>query len=158
MTGKKCVIRVKNEKELKSIQEKHPMVVKAFLSDKCGHCASIKPVLEEQCKITRDIMPFEVVPTIHCPVEKEFCRDELKKLLVDDYKEQNGITDRDLTKKEFKKIFFGVPYIVGRDKDGSKHFTIAGGGEKGESQVKGYYSVLQKLIENTKKTWVERNG
>lgn len=149
-----CVLRLESKKQLKEIEKEFPFVVKAFLSDKSDRCDDLKPRLERECQETDKIVPFKVVPTLHCPVEKKFCKDELVDLLVDDYKKRNGITKK-LSKKETTAIPMGIPAIFGQSTTNKNHFMVLGN----EPEELGlHYSKIRELLEKTKQDWVKRAG
>jgi len=149
-----CVFRLENKEQLKTIQEDFPYVVKAFLSDNCAHCDGLKPELESQCQQTDGLMPFKVVPTLHCPVEEPFCKEELVGLLIEDYKKQNGVTGK-LSKKQLKKLQIGVPVVFGQASTGEIHFSVHG---NSPSLLDQNYSAIRETIERTKEKWVKESG
>lgn len=155
MNESSCMIRVENKEQLDSLQKEFPFVVKAFLSDNCNPCTALKPELERQCQDTDKLMPFKVVPTIHCPIEEKFCRDEVMNWYVDQYKKENGITGK-LSKKQMEEVSAGVPVVLGQQtSDGKIHFSVLGNDQK---LIDGNYSAIRSLINRTKENWVKESG
>lgn len=149
----RCMIRVKDKKELDGIQKEFPLVIKAFLTDDCDPCGSLKESLERECKDTDALMPFKVVPTLHCPVEEKFCRDELEQWYVNEYKAINGTSSK-AARKQLKKIGIGVPVVIGQTPDGV-HFAVVGDDKKSLGDA---YSSIRSMIERTRKKWVGEDG
>ena len=139
-----CAIRVETEEQLKEIRDKHPGNVTAYLSDQCGHCAEIKPVIEKECMKTNNLTPFPVIPTVICPVDKDFCVGELQSVFMSNYMKETG--KKKIKTKDLKKLKMGVPLMVGQ-LNGNQVFQVSG---NKPSAVSNNYSIFRDIINETK--------
>jgi len=71
------VIEPKTKEEYAKIVANNPVAVKVFTWSGCPHCKAYKPEVEKACVDLNKATSSPVIPVIHCPVDKDFCSDEM---------------------------------------------------------------------------------
>lgn len=116
------MIPVNSKEELDKLRSENPMAVTMIRSDGCTHCRQLHPLVEKRCKDVEG-----VIPVIDCPVDKQFCIDELKGL-----------------KKE------SIPLLIGTERSNpNKPVFIIEGADK--DQVNNNFDIMKKLVADAKK-------
>jgi predicted DsbA family dithiol-disulfide isomerase len=101
------MVEPKSKEELDKIRAEHPITIDVFTYSKCPHCISYKPEVEKACVSLRSVDKNGSIPVIHCPVDKDFCSEELAK---------TGVS--------------GVPFTVARVNVPTSMFAVRGNNPK----------------------------
>jgi len=79
MPNESCMVEPKSKEELDKIHAEHPMTIDVFTYSKCPHCVAYKPEVEKACVSLRSVDKKGAIPMVHCPVDKDFCSEEMGK-------------------------------------------------------------------------------